>query len=77
MGEVKHGLLRRWATPKDQANNQRTNRRIEFMGVTKTVAQWAEHSGIAYHTLYSRLFRDNWPVSEALSSELRPFGGFR
>lgn len=36
----------RWATPKEQANNRRNNRRITYMGKTKTFSEWADQFGI-------------------------------
>lgn len=36
----------RWATPKEQANNKRTNHMVEVGGVTMTIAQAAEATGL-------------------------------
>lgn len=36
----------RWATPRQQGNNQRTNHLINFGGQTKSIAQWCRHYGI-------------------------------
>ena len=45
----------KWAGRKEQANNTRGNRSITYQGKVFTVAQMAEHLGIAYQTLYSRI----------------------
>lgn len=45
----------RWATNKVQANNRRANRLIEIEGTTKTMAQWADGSGLRHETLLKRL----------------------
>ncbi len=56
-----------WALPKVQANNRSTNFMIEHAGVTRTLAQWAEHTGIAAATIRARLIRSGWSVEDALS----------
>lgn len=47
----------KWATMKDQLNNQRRNVVIKQNGLSKTVSQWAEHIGIRADTLFRRLKR--------------------
>lgn len=47
----------RWADWTTQANNKRTNIKIEFEGQTKTAAQWAKHFGLKANTLFKRLER--------------------
>ena len=54
-----------WATAKDQANNRRSSRWIEFRGETKTLAQWADATGIKLGTLWSRL-KLGIPMNEAI-----------
>lgn len=44
----------RWATPKEQARNTRRNINILHNGAVKTLAEWAEISGIKYATLLYR-----------------------
>lgn len=62
----------RWATLKDQLNNQRRNRRITYAGMTMTLAQWATHLGVPTGTLHKRLER--MTVEKALSAKtLRPW----
>lgn len=45
----------RWVTRIDNARNKRNSRLIEISGETKTMAEWSEISGVAYHTLKARL----------------------
>ncbi len=45
----------RWATPAEQANNKRNNRRIEIEGEIRTLAQWANHVGINESSMRARL----------------------
>lgn len=58
----------RWALTKQQANNKRKNRRIEFNGETKTLAEWADHVGIGWFTLRSRLDVYGWSVEKTLTT---------
>jgi len=59
-----------WATRKEQNNNRKSNRVIEFNGETKTLAQWAEHLGISYGCLYRRL-SSGWPLERAFTEKVR------
>lgn len=60
----------RWSTPKEQANNLRTNRRIEFNGETHTISEWADTYGLKYHTLYARIVKKHWGIEEALTTPI-------
>ena len=44
----------RWVTMKEQANNRRNTIYVTIDGVTKTISEWAEFSGISRSTLNSR-----------------------
>ena len=55
----------RWATPKEQCNNKRTNRLITFKGKTKTLAQWALGLEITHIALSYRLKK--WSLEKALT----------
>ena len=52
----------RWATIKQQANNKTSNVLAEIDGVTRTVAQWAEHIGVSSKSIYNRIYRGSTPV---------------
>jgi hypothetical protein len=56
----------RWTTRIEQANNKRTNRRIEYKGEVKTLAQWAREYDIEYRKLWLRLKR-GWDFEKALT----------
>lgn len=56
----------RWATNAQQVNNRRTNRRIEWRGDVKTVAEWAGVTGISIGNICNRL-KLGWAIERALS----------
>ena len=47
----------RWVDMKTQMNNTRANRRITQNGETRTMAEWAERTGIAYDTIRYRAIK--------------------
>jgi len=55
----------RWATTKQQANNTRRNRVVEFRGERLTLGEWADRYGIDWSTLRGRLDRLKWDDLEA------------
>ena len=61
----------RWATVKEQANNRRTNRMIEFGGERLTVTQCAERIGIPPRRLQQRLRRDPAGAQRYIETALR------
>lgn len=44
----------RWATPEEQSHNRRTNKLIEYNGVTQPLAKWAKQLGLSYTMLRHR-----------------------
>lgn len=59
----------RWATAKEQANNTiKIERalRYTYLGITKTIKEWAEIIGIKRTTLDKRLRVYKWPIGRAL-----------
>ena len=59
----------RWATPKEQSQNIKTNLNIEFNGETHCLAEWSRITGIPPTTLKRRLSR-NWNTKDALTKPL-------
>ena len=59
-----------WATMKEQENNTRHNRFIEYGGETKTIQQWAEHLGIKRPTLQARLDK-GWSIERAFTEPVK------
>lgn len=61
----------RWATRTEQARNRRTNRLIEWHGVTKTLVEWGEITGITSDVLSARL-KAGCDVNEAMTTAVSP-----
>lgn len=57
----------RWATRKEQARNRRNSLFIDCGGQRKTLAEWAEITGLQNTTIRNRL-RAGWPVEKALNA---------
>lgn len=57
----------RWATVKQQANNTSRNRYITISGVTHTLAEWADMSGLGYSTIRDRIC-SGWSPLKALTA---------
>ena len=60
----------RWATAKEQSRNKRNNRYITFRGVTLSLAEWSERSGLKAMTLYNRI-ASGWSVEKALTTPVK------
>jgi hypothetical protein len=56
----------RWVTAKVQGNNKRNNRYFTYNNETKTIAQWADVTGMKYSILYYRLVIKGLNVEKAL-----------
>jgi hypothetical protein len=56
----------RWATQKDQSNNQRRNRMVEFRGRRMTLQQACEEAGIPHRRVRRRL-GEGWNIQSALN----------
>lgn len=55
----------RWATPKENSRNTRTNRLIKANGVTKTMAEWSELSGNSPQLIRQRINK-GWDNKSAI-----------
>lgn len=60
----------RWSTKKEQANNTRRNHILNFNGHSKSIAEWAETTGIKQNTILYRL-RRKWSVERALTEVVK------
>lgn len=59
----------RWATPKQQSNNTRRNRPIDFKGRVLNLGEWSKILGIKRTTIAMRLNR-GWTVEAALTTPI-------
>ena len=57
----------RWATMKQQQNNRRSNRLVEYNGEIHTVSEWAEMKNLRYDSLLARLNSGRYTVERALT----------
>lgn len=60
----------RWVVQKVQSNNSRKNKLIEFHGVTHTVSEWADITGIPYKALWYRL-HSGWEIEKSFTTPLK------
>lgn len=56
----------RWATSKEQMNNQTTNKRITYNGKTQTLSQWCDELKFNYKLVNQRLW-SGWNVERAFN----------
>lgn len=57
----------RWATPRQQSANMRTNVRITHNGETLILQEWARRVGIHFDTLWRRLNVYGWSIEDTLT----------
>jgi hypothetical protein len=56
-----------WADATEQANNRRSNRKLEWQGRKLTLAQWACETGLKSATISDRIGR-GWTIDRALTT---------
>lgn len=68
----------RWVTSKDNNRNRRNNRLVTYLGVTKTLSEWADddRSQVPYKVLWERM-QDGWKFEKALLTPMRRKNGYR
>lgn len=59
----------RWATQKQQNNNKRNNKVIEYMGRTQTLSQWCEELGLVYSRIFHRFSRGGKSIHDIFTIE--------
>lgn len=57
----------RWSTTKEQQNNKRSNRIVEWNGASHTLGEWSEITGIRLATIWARL-QKGWTPERALTT---------
>ncbi len=63
----------KWSTRKEQCRNRRTSRFLLARGVSKTISEWAEITGIPQATLRRRVVA-GWDAEKCLSEPIRQRG---
>ena len=61
----------RWVSMKEQSNNTRRNRMIEYKGEVKTLAQWVETLNLNYSVVLGRMDKRGWSVEKAFETPVR------
>lgn len=61
----------RWATPREQCNNRKSNAPITFDGKTQSAFLWAQELGMKYATLKNRI-QLGWPLERAFQTPVGP-----
>jgi hypothetical protein len=60
----------KWATRKEQNNNRRDTKYLEFYGLRKNISQFSEITKIPLSALRDRIYR-GWPLSKAFTKPLK------
>ena len=63
----------RWATKREQMNNKRSNRFIEYDGRRLTLAQWGRRTGLNRSTIKARIDVYGWSVERSLTAPLQKY----
>lgn len=58
----------KWATRREQANNQRKNRNLTVNGRTQTLAMWAREIGMTPGSLWIRVYRRGMSPEAAITT---------
>ena len=58
----------RWATQKEQQNNRGNNRYLTVDGVTRSIIEWSELTGLRYITIWQRIYKSGWSPEDAVST---------
>lgn len=61
----------RWATKKEQSRNTSVTTFVEYLGIKKSIAEWADLIGFPLSTLYGRLIPGKWDIERAFTTPLR------
>lgn len=60
----------RWATYKQQNNNNSMNRIFTYKGETHTIGEWSDILGINRNLLYERTIFKKWPIEKAINTPI-------
>ena len=57
----------KWSTDKEQANNRRSSRFVEYRGMRKTLAQWIDTLHLKSSTIRQRIYVYGWSIEKAFT----------
>lgn len=60
----------KWIPLKDQANNRRSNIRIEHNGEIHNLKQWCDILNLDYKNIHNRIFKLGWSFDKAISTPI-------
>lgn len=58
-----------WVTHKQNCNNTRGNRTVEWRGLTRTIAEWSDATGLEWQTIAGRIEAE-WPLDDVFTKPL-------
>jgi len=61
----------RFVTPKENANNRRSNFNVSYKGKTQSLKLWTEELNISYPVVHKRITRLGWNIIDALETPVR------
>lgn len=61
----------RWATRKEQARNRRNSRKLTVNGITRTIAEWSELTGISRSMIEYRIKRGQMTPEQIVSTPVK------
>lgn len=67
----------RWADIKQQANNRTNNRYLTHKGITQSVSEWAQATGLNASLIIKRVTMLGWAVDRALTQPAKPMRPYR
>ena len=61
----------RWADDSEQNRNRSIAKIVTAQGITMTLPEWSDKTGIPQHVLRNRLYRDGWDTDRAVSTPVK------
>jgi hypothetical protein len=65
----------RWATPKENCRNRKSNVLITFNGITAPIAEHAEKAKLNFFTVWGRIVKRRWTPEKALTTPPQKHAG--
>lgn len=63
----------KWSTPKEQANNRRSNINITYKGKTQNITKWEKECGFKRGILHQRIMVYKWDIEKSFN--YKKYGG--